>query len=131
MPFDGDTDTPNRCTEFEDTYEECVVFGNTVYVSEDPAWLPALSLVVPVVFVLVEGLAGGSPGKLAVGLRVVQRDGRRANLGQVIVRWLMWVVDAAPYCFPVVGLVVALSSRGHRRVGDMVAGTHVVRRQSY
>ena len=37
----------------------------------------------------------------------------------------MWIVDGFP-CFPLVGLVTGLAVSGHRRVGDLVAGTFVV-----
>ncbi|MGH9209609.1 MAG: RDD family protein [Acidimicrobiales bacterium] len=77
---------------------------------------------------LIEGLAGGSLGQQMVGLRRVRADGRRAGVVRVAARWLLWVADAAPWCFPWVGLIVGTSSRGHRRVGDMVAGTYVVRK---
>jgi hypothetical protein len=77
-------------------------------------------------FVVIEGLAGASIGKLIVGLRVVRSDGRAAGLPRAAVRFALWIVDAFPYCFPLVGLIAGGSSSGHRRVGDMLAGTFVV-----
>lgn len=77
---------------------------------------------------IVQGLTGGTPGKLMVGLRVVSQDtGERAGVGRCTVRTLMWIADAAPWIFPLVGLITAIVSKGHRRVGDMVAKTLVVR----
>lgn len=74
--------------------------------------------------VLLQGLAGGTIGKLLVGLRVVRSDGRRAGIGWCALRTIVLVfVDAL--CF-IIGLVVSLSSTGHRRVGDMAASTFVV-----
>jgi uncharacterized RDD family membrane protein YckC len=76
---------------------------------------------------LLTGLAGGSVGKLIVGLRVVRRsDGRRCGFWRGMLRGGMWIVDGAPWCFPVVALATGLSTKGHRRVGDMAAGTLVV-----
>ena len=41
-----------------------------------------------------------------------------------MVRWLLLVVDAF-FCF-LVGLITALATTGHQRVGDLVAKTYVV-----
>lgn len=74
--------------------------------------------------VLLQGLTGGTIGKLLLGLRVVRSDGRRAGVGWCAIRTIvLLLVDAL--CF-VIGLVVSLSSAGHRRVGDMAASTFVV-----
>lgn len=80
---------------------------------------------------VLTGLTGFSIGKGIVGLRVVrQSDGRLCGLGRATARWAMWIADAAPWCFPLAGLVTGLASKGHRRVGDMVAGTFVVDKRS-
>ena len=42
-------------------------------------------------------------------------------------RWLLWIADGFPYFLPLVGFIVGLTTVGHRRVGDMVAKTFVVR----
>lgn len=76
-------------------------------------------------FVLLQGLVGGSVGKLITGLRVVRADGTRAGIGRCFVRTLLWIVDGIPG-LPIVGGIAALTSNGHRRVGDMVAGTYVI-----
>ncbi len=80
-------------------------------------------------FIVLQGLAGGSPGKLLTGLRVVDEQGRRAGIGRSLVRTLLWVVDGAPWVVPLVGFIVGLTSTGHRRVGDMAAKTYVVSRR--
>lgn len=77
-------------------------------------------------FVLLQGVTGGSPGKLLTGVRVVDEHGRPAGVGKSLGRTLLWVVDGAPWIVPFVGPIVALTSTGHRRVGDMAAGTYVV-----
>jgi hypothetical protein len=62
-----------------------------------------------------------------VGLRVVdQTTGQLAGFGKSLGRTLMWIVDSFPFFLPLVGLITGLSSKGHRRVGDMVAKTLVV-----
>jgi uncharacterized RDD family membrane protein YckC len=76
--------------------------------------------------VLLPTLAGGSLGKLLFGLRIVTGEGQRAGIGRNLVRWMVLFVDA--FCCGIVGLVAVRSSRGHRRLGDMAAGTFVVHR---
>lgn len=81
--------------------------------------------------VVLAGLTGASIGKHIVGLRVVRRDtGAPAGLGKELIRWLLWVVDGFPWCFPLVGLITGLAVKGHRRVGDLVAATMVVGKAS-
>ena len=73
---------------------------------------------------LLQGITGGTVGKLLLGLRVVRSDGRSAGIGRCIVRTIpLLLIDSL--CF-IVGLVLALSTKGHRRIGDMLASTLVV-----
>jgi uncharacterized RDD family membrane protein YckC len=108
----------------------CVVIGTTAYETRDLGLAPhllglALSLVV---YVILQGLTGFTPGKLLTGIRNVREDGRAPGILKAFVRWLLWIVDGFPYFLPLVGLITALSTPGHRRVGDMAAKTFVVRR---
>ncbi|MCB0995888.1 MAG: RDD family protein [Acidimicrobiales bacterium] len=109
----------------------CVDLDNKAYYAEGgkggAVWLIHLGYWA-VIGVGVQGLAGGTPGKLMVGLRVVNKDsGQLAGIGLSTVRTLVWVVDAAPWVFPLVALITGLTVSGHRRVGDLAAGTLVVR----
>lgn len=78
------------------------------------------------IYVVWQGSAGATPGKWLLKVRVMDENGLPPGLGRSTVRSLLWVADAAPYIFPLVGLVTGLMSTGHRRVGDMAAGTYVV-----
>lgn len=80
-------------------------------------------------WVVLPGIKGWTPGKLALGIRVVdEQGGCPAGIWRNLVRQLMWVADSFPYLIPyLTGFITALSSKGQRRVGDMVAGTYVVR----
>lgn len=78
--------------------------------------------------VLLQGVTGASIGKLITGLRVVDAEGRRAGIGRTVGRWLMLIVDGL--CCAIPGMIAAFSSKGHKRVGDMVAGTFVVSKSS-
>ncbi len=79
-----------------------------------------------VMFVVLQGLTGATLGKLLVGVRVVNAEGRPPGLGRAFLRSILWVVDGA-FCGPLIGFIAASASKGHRRVGDMAAKTFVVR----
>jgi hypothetical protein len=89
-------------------------------------WVLALGLGI-LIYVLLQGLRGWTPGKLLFGLRTVGEDGEPPGIGKAIVRWLLFIVDGL--LAGLVGFIVALTSTGHRRVGDMAARTYVVGRQ--
>lgn len=76
--------------------------------------------------VLIQGVTGATAGKFITGVRTVRPDGRRPGLGRALVRTLLLVVDGISLILPI-GAWVALFSRGHRRLGDMVADTYVVK----
>ena len=80
--------------------------------------------------VVVQGLTGLTLGKLIMGLRTVGEDGQVPGLLKALVRWLLWIIDGFPYFVPLVGFIVGLSTKGHRRLGDMAAKTYVVRRSA-
>jgi uncharacterized RDD family membrane protein YckC len=72
-----------------------------------------------------EILFGQSIGKRTMGLRVVSLDGQAPSYRQVSARTVLRLVDQVP---PLIGLVVLVLSRGRRqRLGDLAAGTAVVR----
>jgi len=69
---------------------------------------------------------GRTPGKQALGIRVVRDDGGRVGVLDSIIRNLIRLVDMLPGYYAV-GLVSLLLSRTNKRLGDMAAGTVVVR----
>lgn len=77
-----------------------------------------------IVFELVWG--GQSPGKRLVGLRVIRIDGAPAAPGQIIIRNIMRLVDLFPG-FYMTGLMTMFLNSQSRRLGDLAAGTLVVR----
>jgi len=78
-------------------------------------------------FALFEALAGGrSPGKMLVGLRVVSGNGRAIGFPQALARNLLRFIDALPLAYGV-GLAALLLSPRSQRLGDVAAGTIVVR----
>ncbi|WP_285758348.1 RDD family protein [Nocardiopsis ansamitocini] len=65
---------------------------------------------------------GQTTGMELLEIRVVDAGGGPATVGQLFVRWLLLPVDLL-----LVGLVLMLRDVRHRRLGDLVAGTAVVR----
>ena len=118
------------CEEYMDREEGvCVDAGDRVYFSDGvpvAPWAIALGLSI-LINVLIQGLKGWTPGKLLFGIRTVAGDGRAPGIGRAIIRWVLLIVDGL--CGGLVGLIVALTSTGHRRVGDMAAKTYVVGKQ--
>jgi uncharacterized RDD family membrane protein YckC len=77
--------------------------------------------------VLFELTSGGrTPGKRWTGLRVLATDGSSVGAGASVVRNLLRLVDAIPGAY-LVGIVLVALTKHHQRVGDLVAGTLVVR----
>jgi uncharacterized RDD family membrane protein YckC len=69
---------------------------------------------------------GQSPGKRWVGLRVIRTDGTPITLTESIVRNLVRLVDFLPAYYGV-GVVTMFVNGQSRRLGDLAAGTLVVR----
>lgn len=118
-------------------YENGVVIGDTRHAfvsgsSNRTIWLLLVIGLTLAVYVIAPGLTGRTPGKAATGTRVVDAEGRPPGIGRALIRWLLLlIVDNFPYFIPgLTGFIVALNSRGNQRVGDMAAGTWVVRAEA-
>jgi uncharacterized RDD family membrane protein YckC len=82
------------------------------------------------------GKKAATPGKRALGIRVVDRSGNTANRGQVLVRNILRYIDMLPG-LPTgaagifiggygAGLVTSFLSHKFQRLGDLVANTVVI-----
>ena len=71
--------------------------------------------------------SGQTPGKRWMKLRVIREDGRPITFWEAAVRNLLRVLDMFPYPFYSIGLISVFSTSRDQRVGDMVAGSVVVR----
>jgi uncharacterized RDD family membrane protein YckC len=77
--------------------------------------------------VLFEVLGGGrTPGKRWTGLRVVRSGGRPITLARSSVRNILRIIDILPG-FYAVGMTVIFITPRNQRIGDLAAGSHVVR----
>ncbi|HEV7760449.1 MAG TPA: protein kinase [Acidimicrobiales bacterium] len=120
----------DACDSLDGAFSSCVTFGNKVYVSASGAvsYAPFAVVAGLLMFVLLQGLTGVTFGKLFTGLRVVGPDGRSPGLLRALLRTVFLAVDAFPYMVPLLGWLIAVSNAPHRRLGDLVASTLVVRR---
>lgn len=93
-----------------------------------------LALIVLVLFVVVFGWfvvfeiwwSGRTPGKRALGLRVVRDGGFPIDAGAAVIRNLVRLVELI-FGFYAVSAISALVSAENKRLGDFAAGTIVVR----
>lgn len=82
----------------------------------------ALEWFYPVVF---EALRGRTPGKAALGLRVVTTDGAPIGFGASLLRNLLRVTDFFPFGYAL-GAIMVVATPRLQRFGDLVAGALVV-----
>jgi len=78
-------------------------------------------------FTLFEAFWNGrTPGKRVARIRVIQRSGRAIGLFESMARNLVRFVDQFPFIYAV-GVITMFVTRQHQRLGDLAAGTLVVR----
>jgi uncharacterized RDD family membrane protein YckC len=80
-------------------------------------------------FTLFEAFNNGrTPGKRIARIRVIQRSGRAIGLFESMARNFIRYIDMFPWLVPyAVGVIAIFVSRDHQRLGDLAAGTLVVR----
>jgi uncharacterized RDD family membrane protein YckC len=83
-------------------------------------------LVIFVYFILLEGLFGYTIGKRLLELRVVTTGGEDPGLIRALLRNLLRIVDSLP-AFNILGVILIIRSPEKARVGDLLAGTRVVK----
>ena len=98
-----------------------------------PKWVIAIMIVVLFLifssyFAFFEWIWNGqTPGKRLLKLRVIREDGRPITFWEAAVRNLLRTLDMMPAPFYSIGLISVFLSLSDQRVGDMVAGTVVIR----
>ncbi len=106
---------------------------------EMPKW--TLAILIIVVFLIFAGYFvffewiwnGQTPGKRLLKLRVIREDWRPITLWEAMARNLLRIFDAGPgFVLPVysVGLIAIFTNKRDQWVGDMFAGTVVVRERT-
>lgn len=119
-------DATAYCEQVRSLRHACLPMGAaSVWEYDQPSPLMYLPAVVWwFVIAWLEGHFGWTPGKLAMGLRVMRsKTGRVCGFGPSVLRNVLWIIDG--FCFGIVGLFAASRSPGHRRLGDQAAATLV------
>jgi len=70
---------------------------------------------------------GQTPGKRSIGIRVARQDSAPLDLRSILLRNIVRIVDMQPGLLYGVGLVSMIVTKRCLRLGDMAAGTWVVR----
>ena len=102
-------------------------------VDSAPKWVLAVTILLLFLtfacyFAFFEWLwSGQTPGKRWMKLRVIREDGRPITFWEASVRNLLRTMDMMPGIFYSIGLICVFLNGRDQRVGDMVAGTVVVR----
>jgi uncharacterized RDD family membrane protein YckC len=78
-----------------------------------------------VYFALFEAWRGATPGKMALGLRVLTTNGRPIGASAAVLRNLLRAADVLPTGY-LLGAVAMVVSGRFQRLGDLAAGTMVV-----
>lgn len=100
-------------------------------------WLALLVLIVGIAFVVLGypmvtemAMRGRSPGKAALGLRVVTVEGAPISARHAFVRSALGLVDFLLVPGGMIAVLVALFSARSQRLGDVFAGTMVLRERT-
>ncbi|MBQ7423040.1 MAG: RDD family protein [Prevotella sp.] len=70
---------------------------------------------------------GQSIGKLVMKTRVVNKDGTTPTMGSYFMRWLLMGIDGVMG----IGILAILLSKNSQRLGDLAAGTMVIKLNNY
>ncbi|GAC1450445.1 MAG: RDD family protein [Chitinophagaceae bacterium] len=97
------------------------------FIEKNP-WI-ALLLIFPFVFYNLAcdiWLDGQTIGKKAMKLKVISLNGEQATMGQYLIRWLFRMLDIY-FFYGLPALIAVAASVKKQRIGDMVAGTAVIK----
>jgi uncharacterized RDD family membrane protein YckC len=106
-----------------------VFLGIIIYLEASSEVLFVLGYVLPTLLyrLLCEIFMGGqTPGKRAMGIKVVRIDGTSPTIGNYVIRWILHLIEVRAFAGLIALIAIASSSRG-QRLGDMAAGTSVVK----
>lgn len=106
-----------------------LIYPNSI---EDPILIVlGIILYLPIMtyhFLFESMMDGRTPGKIIAKIKVTNVDGSTPGLLAYFLRWILLPIDMFPYGG--IGALCILFSKNHQRLGDMAAGTSVVRTAS-
>ena len=94
----------------------------------EKAWIVMILLCLPafVYHFIFESFSGGKTlGKMIAKIKVTKVDGSIPGIGSYFLRWLLLSIDTL--FSGSIGAIFIIFSRNHQRLGDMAAGTIVVK----
>lgn len=101
---------------------------STLELGDDYVMIIGLTIGLPIFLyhLLFEMLWNGrSPGKAAMGLRVVKLDGTKPAFSNFLIRWLLRIIDISVTSGSLALVTILLNGKG-QRVGDIAASTTVI-----
>ncbi|MBW7936061.1 MAG: RDD family protein, partial [Flavobacteriales bacterium] len=102
------------------------VFGDTNTTESTIVFLTVLLLPIALYHLFFEIFANGqSIGKIIMRIKVIRTDGAQPTLANYLIRWLLRIVEFT--LFNGLGLVAFLVINKGQRLGDLFAGTTVIR----
>lgn len=91
-------------------------------------WIMVVSIPASLYHLLFEWLKDGqSPGKIVMKIKVVKLDGGELTFGSLLLRWIFRMIDLLPFFFGMVAVLSIAASKNAQRLGDMLAGTIVIK----
>jgi uncharacterized RDD family membrane protein YckC len=109
-----------------------IFFGFEFFLFFQYGWFYAITLLIVFVifngyYILFETLWNGqTPGKRIINIRVIQTDGSSVTFVKVLIRNIVRVIDSLPLVYGV-GMISVFASQRNQRLGDMAAGTLVIK----
>ena len=106
-----------------------VVIAAFINLELEVMWVWIMFLAVPWLFYFLFFeifMNGQTPGKRVMNIQVVRLDGTEPGIGDYILRWVFSLVDFYILSGAIAVVIVAANGRG-QRLGDIVAGTSVVK----
>ena len=92
------------------------------------AWVVFLPAAIVYFFyhpILETVMHGTTPGKRTAGVRLITLEGFTPGFGSILIRNIFRLIDGLPGVYTV-GLLVAIFTKNHVRIGDIAAGTVLV-----
>ena len=96
--------------------------------SDAAAWVVFLPAAIVYFFyhpILETVMHGTTPGKRTAGVRLITLEGFTPGFGSILIRNIFRLIDGLPGVYTV-GLLVAIFTKNHVRIGDIAAGTVLV-----
>jgi uncharacterized RDD family membrane protein YckC len=97
--------------------------GKELYQATVWVWVGIL----PLYFLVTEGLWGRSVGKLIMGTVVVDKAGRPPGIIKAAARTVLRIVEVNPFLICLPAIIAYTASKRRQRLGDMFARTYVLR----